>query len=245
MNMNDFVVPRDNKELYNRYQSFVARQVRRHDTVGRHFEDLLQAVWLRLLEANILGKFEVSLGRTPLTLTGWEAAAHIGITWDQWKVSQWRTRIGKTDWAPKPLTGKGCQKDATYRTSEVEAVAHHFKRHQGIQVPEHSQSPTRGRFESYLSVAVSNAFKNFCRTLKRKDRDMYLPPLEDGSAWETRLVDDGAAPDIGALLHEALEQHGNPEGLLEMVEAGYTLSEAVVKSGKVHRRTQIKVARQA
>jgi len=198
-----------------------------------------------MLEADILNKFEVSLGRTPLTLTGWEAAAHIGITWDQWRTSQWRMCIGKISWPPKPLTGKGCQKGALYRTSEVEAVAHHFKRHMGIQALEHSQTCTRGRFESYLSVAVSNAFKNFCRTLKRKDQDMYLPPLEDGSAWETRLVDDGALPDVGASLHEVMESHSNPESLLELVEGGYTLTEAVVRSGKVRRRTQVKVARQA
>jgi DNA-directed RNA polymerase specialized sigma24 family protein len=239
-----FVVPRDYKEFYSRYSVFVARKVRQIDTVGRHYEDALQAVWLRLVEADFLGKFNASLGRAPQTMTGWEAAAHIGITWDQWKVSQWRTRIGKTDWAPTPVSGKGCRKDAVYNTAEVEAVAHHFKRHGHISTPVKAADATRGRFEAYLTRAVINAFNNFCRTLMRKDKDTYLPPAEDGSAWESKYADRGALPDVKVSLHEEVSACDDPESVLELVDGGYTLTEAVTRLSKPP-RVRVKVVRKA
>lgn len=239
-----FVVPRDNKEFYSRYNVFVARKVRQIDTVGKHYEDALQAVWLRLVEANFLGKFEASLGKAPQTMTGWEAAAHIGITWDQWKVSQWRTRVGKTEWAPKPVSGKGCRKDAVYNTAEVEAVAHHFKRHGHITTPVDATEATRGRFEAYLTRSVINAFRNFCRTLMRKDKDLYLPPDPDGSAWESKQIDRGATPEVKCSLYEEIADIQDPESVLELVDGGYTLTEAVTRLNKPC-RVRVKVAHKA
>jgi DNA-directed RNA polymerase specialized sigma24 family protein len=210
----NFEVPKDNRELYSRYRDFVNKLVRRYDSVGRHQEDLEQAVWLRLLEADIINKFRESLGRgLPEFVNGEQAASLLGISFEQWRVSQWRARTGRCQWAPTPVRGTGVEKRAVFRRADVEAVAHHFKRRRpGGEAPAPTTVLTpvsKGRFESYLTVAVHNAYKNFCRTVSRKDRDLYLPPGEDGDSWESNVPSGGASPDICAELRLVISRMGS------------------------------------
>jgi len=238
--MNEFAVPRDNKELYVRYSTNVARLVRKYDVVGRHFDDMLQAVWLRLLEADILGKYDTSLDRPPPILTGRQAAQHLSITWSQWRVAMWRTEVGIHSWAPVPLSGRRVQKGATFYRAEVEAVAFHFKRHDEIEPEAFRQESSKGKFESYLTMAVKNTYRNFCRTLSRKDRDLYFPPDEQGNPWESKVACCGAAPDVQAELHMMIGGAGDQAGdAMDLLDDGYSMAEVVTKLGH-----QVRVVRQ-
>lgn len=238
--MSEFAVPRDNKELYVRYATAVARLVRKYDVVGRHYDDMLQAIWLRLLEADILGKYDTSLDRIPDVITGLQASQHLSVTPEQWRVAMWRTNVGIHSWAPVPLTGNRVQKTAMFRRVEVEAVAHHFyKKHEDIKLVAFRQTSSRGKFESYLTMAVKNTYKNFCRTLSRKDRDLYFPPDEQGNAWESKVACCGASPDDLAELHMLVGGAGDHAGdVVDLLDDGYSMAEVVSKMGRQVRVVQ-------
>ncbi len=88
------VVPRDYNEMVKVYKTYVTRCVQKHNQVQTNFEDLLQHVWTKLFEADIIAKYNNSLGRMPKELTSLQAASYLGMTWGQWKVCVWRGLFG-------------------------------------------------------------------------------------------------------------------------------------------------------
>jgi len=60
---------------------------------------------------------EISLETTDL-ITGWDAAILLGITWGQWKTSQWRCRTGKASW-PQPVRLGRTRKYDVFRRQDV------------------------------------------------------------------------------------------------------------------------------
>jgi len=90
----DDYVPRTNDDLYRTYASFVARLVTRYNRVTSNYEDLLQHVWYKLIEVDVIGKYNASGGSLPKKLTALQACSHLQITWIQFKKILHRHRVG-------------------------------------------------------------------------------------------------------------------------------------------------------
>lgn len=73
----DNFVPRDNIEMERVYRSYVAKLVMRHNRVTSNYADLLQHIWLKLIEADVLGKYNKSLGHLPKALTAQQACTYL------------------------------------------------------------------------------------------------------------------------------------------------------------------------
>ena len=204
-----FAVPSTNEIFFKLYASFIAKVVKQYDRIGRYTEDIFQDVCMHLVAANFLGVFnQSSQGKVPLLVTGAGAVAILGISRDQWITAQRRREeltkalaLGQdfhpSAWAPCPVNvradgslNNGLRKGDLFYTEEVlETKCHWHKFHQEPISFAIAEAPTRAKFENYLRRAVRNYVKNYFRTLGRHDRDIYLEPKEDGSAWEAELED--------------------------------------------------------
>jgi len=74
-------VPVDNKDLVREYGVYVARLVTRHNRVSSNFDDLLQHVWMKLVENRVIEKHRKSIGHLPKQLTGAQAVAYLRMPW--------------------------------------------------------------------------------------------------------------------------------------------------------------------
>lgn len=91
----DDYVPKNNNDLVRRYEPFVAMVVRRYNKIPTNFEDLLQHIWLKLVEVDIIGKYlKGGVGQLPKQMTAEQACGFCRITFRQWKVSLWRAQLG-------------------------------------------------------------------------------------------------------------------------------------------------------
>jgi DNA-directed RNA polymerase specialized sigma24 family protein len=200
-------VPSNFEELHREYGGFVASRVRRYNKVERNFEDLLQEVWAHLIHVDLLEKFKKSgMGKLPLTMTANEACSFLGITFPQW------VRVLENNDFVSHLDGSRFSEEAVFLTEDVVNLDNCFSPEWGG-----NQSPwvnrgkrTRPRmtakgFKAYLERAVSNAFKNFCRTKDRRHKDHPISPsshlaptsageyrrsvnLENQSSWEDGIA---------------------------------------------------------
>lgn len=243
--MREFKIPENIAEMYVRYAPFVARLIRKYNVYPQDFDDVLGDIWMRLVSAGGVGVLEkFKQAHTRATLTGIEAAAYLGVPWATFRVALWRGAVNNrgrrpVDGMPQPLKGSRGSRKAEYAFEDIRRLD---ERGYFLKPGERSypgQPPvSRGQFEAYLTRAVRNHFANWLRTKSRKDQELRLAPLEDGSAWESHVQDESCDdPESGAERRQALQrlhQQIGPEkmtGLLELVDQGYTLTEAVGKLG--------------
>lgn len=200
----DDYVPKDYKELYLGFGAFVAKLLSKKNRVKTNAqqEDLISHTWCELLRVKILEKYNAS-SVFPRTLTGEQAAKFCGVTFDRWKVMIWRGAKGdmrkKTkgdttrtcrQGVPRPIRGGWSSRKAVYLSTEVIALYDSGAfRPGGKMVEERIVPSARTRFRAYLGISVGNIFKNFLRTKSRKEKDLYLDPMEDGTPWEATLTD--------------------------------------------------------
>jgi DNA-directed RNA polymerase specialized sigma24 family protein len=78
-------VPRDNEELVLTYGSYVSKLVMRHNRVLSNYKDLVQHIWLKLFEADLLGKYSRSLGYLPKTLSARQACSYLSLPWPDFR----------------------------------------------------------------------------------------------------------------------------------------------------------------
>lgn len=90
----DDYVPTDNDDLVETFGPFVTRLVTRYNKVSSNFEDLLQHVWMKLIDVDVIGKYAKSGGSLPKKLTAIQACAYLQVTWGQFKVAIWRGQMG-------------------------------------------------------------------------------------------------------------------------------------------------------
>lgn len=117
-------LPRNYKELVeSEYGAYIAKQVVRYNQVKRNFEDLLQAIWLKLVEADVLSKFAArARSTTPPTMTVLDACGYLGIPFERWSVvveasNSLRRKYSKR---PIPISGKVDRgRKVLLRTSDV------------------------------------------------------------------------------------------------------------------------------
>ena len=79
------VVPKTYDELYALYGGLIYKLLYRANKIERNMEDLHAYVWVKLLEANVLERFEDYVQRQmPKVITALEACDFFGISWAQW-----------------------------------------------------------------------------------------------------------------------------------------------------------------
>jgi len=89
-------VPRDYKELHAMYGDYVAYVCQRYGRVEQSPADLLQHIWERLLNANVLAKYVASLQTgysVPDTVTTLEACALLGVSFGAWRSAHWSYQV--------------------------------------------------------------------------------------------------------------------------------------------------------
>lgn len=88
-------VPKDNSDLVRVYQTYVTRLVMKYNRVPSNFEDLVQHTWGQLFIVDVLKKYHRSVGnQQPAQMTAEQAAAYLQMAWGQWKVMNYRFRVG-------------------------------------------------------------------------------------------------------------------------------------------------------
>ena len=146
---------------------------------------------------------------------------------------------------PKRIAGTPYSRRSLYRTNDIIALKNgkHFRKlHNDIELPLFERTVTRGRFESYLATAVHNHYANWCRTISRKYKDLYLDPLEDGTPWESAVSDttNGRQEDACDLrMFYDLVGEENFRKARVLVERGYSMSDIVHKLGLKKLREEI------
>lgn len=93
-NVPDDFVPSNYTVLYDTYSPFVTRLVTRYNRVQANFEDLLQHVWMKLIEVNVIQKYHDS-SSLPKKLTAVEACTYLQMNWQSWKRALHRHLVGE------------------------------------------------------------------------------------------------------------------------------------------------------
>jgi hypothetical protein len=238
-----FVVPRDYNELVKNYGGFVARVLRRYDAIGRHTMDLNQDCWCALLASDVLAKFWASLAKPSQTMTGAQAAAYLDVKFRTFFMPYYVIFLSRKQgtWFPQPVKGRYTSQDTLWNTADIVKLRElgRYKVSSRLnpdeplpELPVSSSVPTKSRFEAYLTVAIHNHFANFCRSKERKDKDIYLAPCTDGTAWESSVADGGGdSPEECAEVRIAMEKLGESgQEVLSLLDQGYTLTEACSRS---------------
>lgn len=142
-------VPRNYEELYAVWGKYVSNLIGRYNKVERNYEELVQWIWEKLLQSNLLEKYVDRLYDTQDTITNFEACEFVGLTWGSfskkerkgghWHKRMWRYYSGdpvyrdgvmllnedgspvrrKSGWMPKILKGTWGARDAVLVFSDV------------------------------------------------------------------------------------------------------------------------------
>jgi DNA-directed RNA polymerase specialized sigma24 family protein len=114
------IIPKNYDELREQYERLIYKVLLKYNKVERNFEDLCQDVWRRLLQADLLKRFEEKVQlQAPKVLTAVQACDFLGVSWDQWCAAMWayhkgqprknkdgtrkRCRRKKGRWMPTPI----------------------------------------------------------------------------------------------------------------------------------------------
>jgi len=100
-----FVVPCSYAELQKLYGLHIKKLLMRCNTVGSNFEDLHSYVWVKIMEARLLDRFEDHVSRqTPKVITAIEACDLLGVSWQDWVQTLRAYHTGKRKlWMPTPV----------------------------------------------------------------------------------------------------------------------------------------------
>lgn len=176
------MIPRTNDEFCKLYGTYVADHVARLNKRSENLADIIQSVWLRLIEADVVGKFHArTKACRPEAFTTEEVCQHLGITVEAWTVAQaaYQSGAGLIPWMPSPVAGEATSTDALWSVDDVEkyeplAAAYHEKvaESEGL-IPR----PTAAQFRTYVQRAVHNAFANWVRTHSRRHKERVIDLL--------------------------------------------------------------------
>jgi hypothetical protein len=225
----DDFVPSSNHEMVKVFKQFVGFIVRKYNRVDTNYDDLLQHVWQKLIEVDVIGKYKSS-GNFPKEITGEQAAAYCQVTFAQFKVAIWRgtrnnTGREKHTWMPTPVVGGWSSRKAMYSTEDIEMLlssGFFRKKHKTDYICPRS----RCKFKPYLAKSIHNIWSNWCRTRSRKYKEQYLAPMEDGTPWESLASDPFAAsPETAAELSNIIDKLDKSGGGGRRVEIGQLLAQ--------------------
>lgn len=100
-----FLVPRTYAELQQEYGPHIKKLLMRCNRVDRNFDDLHSYVWMKILEARVLERFEEHIAKQlPRTLSGLQACDLLGVSWQQWVEALSSYHTGHSVfWMPTPV----------------------------------------------------------------------------------------------------------------------------------------------
>jgi RNA polymerase sigma factor (sigma-70 family) len=186
-------VPEDYDQLFRIYGADIARQLKNTNKVPANAEDIFQSIALRLVEADIIGKFQGKVARSrPETLTTEEVAAFLGITVTTWIDAQTAFLAGDGfDWMPAPIAGDPTSDEAIWSTTDIETfeATGGFETTAGAVIPR----ATATKFRQYLTQCVHNAFVNWVRTKSRRHKERVVE-FHAGRHFSARMAQGGPAP---------------------------------------------------
>jgi len=261
-------LPRDEDELQKMYGGYIFDQVRRASIIktDEELREVSQEVWLKLIEANVLGHFlEAARTKMPRTLTLEDVLGYLGITHGQWKNAMAYHRKNPSFYMPKPVKGTATGLESLFVTEQIQALDESgFLKGRRGEPRRHPEVTGRG-FKSYLATCVQNHFKNLLRTRSRRHKERTIEPkmalaanesgifqkvttIEDASSWEENLTDDtGVDIPIEDLidLADRFRQHGvdpvSDQGLevMDLMTKGHTLRSAIKAQNRTLTRQKI------
>jgi len=105
MSPDRFTVPENYAELQKQYGPHIKRLLMRSNQVESNFEDLHSYVWVKILEARLLERFEAHMQKqTPKVLTTIGACDFLGVSWFDWVKAAQAYHTGKSRvWMPTPV----------------------------------------------------------------------------------------------------------------------------------------------
>lgn len=175
-------MPENYDELVAGFNLFVTKAVLRYNKVGRNFEDLLQEIWVKIFQAEMLEKFakkyiEERLSHMPDEMTVEMACAFLGVTHGQWNGMM----RAYSDIVPNPKSGTPAGLQSVYTMMDVvsidEIARTHIKKRSHFSVlPDVDPVSVKKAFMGYLQRSVKNHFNNWCRTRSRKYSQERLLP---------------------------------------------------------------------
>lgn len=188
-------IPRTNDDLAKMYGQYIALQIKHLNRRPENGLDILQSVWLKLVQGRVVEKFHERAQRMrPEALTTEEVCLHLGISTDSWCGAQEAYRMGDSPirWMPTPVAGDPTSMDALWATDDIERYeATAYEYHEKVAESEDLiPRVTPASFRTYLQTAVHNAFANFCRTNHRRNKDRVLDCFVEGRKAQ-RLIADG------------------------------------------------------
>lgn len=84
------LVPENYEELQRQYGALIYKLLWKYNKIERNLEDLHSYVWMKILEARLLNRFEERVqDQVPKVLTAVEACDFLGISWEQWIAAMW------------------------------------------------------------------------------------------------------------------------------------------------------------
>jgi len=90
------VVPKNYVELQKQYGPLITKLLLKYNKVERNKEDLHGYVWMKLLEASLLERFDdYCLRQTPKVLSALECCVFLGVSWGQWITAMGSYHIGE------------------------------------------------------------------------------------------------------------------------------------------------------
>lgn len=170
-------VPTNNDEFATLYGRYVAEQVERRILFRKQavLADVLQSVWLRLIESNLVVRYHERVKKSrPVALTTEEVCQHLGISFESWATMQAAYQAGSPhlDWMPSPLAGEATSLDALWGVDDVERYEGLAGQHHNVGTPNPLiPQPKASEFRTYLQKSINNAYANWIRSNHRHNRD--------------------------------------------------------------------------
>jgi DNA-directed RNA polymerase specialized sigma24 family protein len=216
------VVPANYSELFKAYGPMISAQLRRLNKLPQEFEDLVQHVNLSIIQAQVLERFQKSTEvKSHKPVTAAQAVEYLGISWQRWVSAMTESKHSPDAvWMPTPCDGKSpFGQDTMFLISDILLLDESGYFATRDYARKHLPALGRG-FKAYLSMAVRHHFFNWTRTRNRRfSRDMVMPPLEDGKAWETSLEQpQGLGMEDAISIAQTLERCHNVEAHSELAQ---------------------------
>ncbi len=88
-------IPQNYEDLKVQYGVYVATLVTRYNKVQRNTEELLSYVWVQLVVADIINRFQTHVAvQMPKTMTAVQACEFLSIKFNQWRTAMWAFHKG-------------------------------------------------------------------------------------------------------------------------------------------------------
>lgn len=127
-----FVIPDTYAELQIKFGDFIRGQIAHYNKVPENLDDLHSYIWVRIMEADLLGKFKNHIAsQAPKVVTALEACQVLGVSWVQWYDAMRRYHLeGEEDmWMPTPLNAEALtnfvgERNAIFSFGDILTAAH-------------------------------------------------------------------------------------------------------------------------